>query len=78
MARAVFLINRLPSKALEGKIPFERLHGKLPDLSFLKTFGCQYFVSTLLANCKKLDPRAKKGVYLGHRIGVKGYLVYDL
>ena len=78
VAHAVFLINRLPNKALEGKIPFEKLYGKLPDLSFLKIFGCQCFVSTLLANCKKLDPRAKKGVYLGHRARVKGYLFYDL
>ena len=36
------------------------------------------FFSTLLANHKKLDPKAKKGVYLGHRNGVKGYLVYNL
>ena len=78
VAHAVFLINRLPSKAIQNSIPFEKLYGKPPDLSFLKTFGCQCFVSTLTMHRKKLDPRARMGVFLGHRSGTKGYLVYDL
>ena len=78
MAHVVFLINRLPSKALKGKITFELLHGKPPDLSFLRSFGCQCFASTLITNRKKFDPRARKGIYLGHRAGIKGFLVYDL
>ena len=78
LAHAVFLMNRLPSKALNNQIPFEILHGRKPDLQFLRVFGCQCFASTLSHNRRKLDPRARRCVYLGHRSGVKGFLVYDL
>jgi histone deacetylase 1/2 len=37
---AVFLINRLPSKVIANQSPFERLYGKTPDYTFLRTFGC--------------------------------------
>lgn len=34
-----FLINHLPSKVINSYTPIERLLGKKPDYSFLKTFG---------------------------------------
>ena len=78
LAHAIFIINRLPSKALQNQIPYQLLHAKPPNLHFLKVFGCQCFASTLVFKRKKLDPCARHGVYLGHRTGVKGFLVYDL
>ena len=35
---AVYLLNRIPSLALNNKTPFEMLHGKLLDLTSLKVF----------------------------------------
>ena len=35
----VFLLNRIPSKAIE-KIPYELWAGKRPGLSFIKIWGC--------------------------------------
>lgn len=40
---AVFLLNRLPSKALTGKTPFEAWYGFKPKLLNLKNFGCFCF-----------------------------------
>lgn len=54
------------------------LHNTLPDLYAMKVFGCLCYVSTLKHNRKKLDPRARRCIYLGVKSGVKGYLVYDL
>ena len=65
IAHSVFIINSLPSKILGNKSPFELSHNKLPDLSFLKIFGCQCFASTLTAYRKKLDPCARKRGLLG-------------
>ena len=65
MSHFVFLINRLLSKVFYNKTtPFGILQNKTLDLSILKVFGYEYFVSTLLAQITKSDPRAKKRVYL--------------
>lgn len=42
--KTVFLQNRLPTKALQDKTSFEAWYGFKPSLSFLKIFGCVYFV----------------------------------
>ena len=75
---AIFLINRLPSRVLDNKSPYQLLHNSLPDISFLRVFGCQCFVTTLVHNRRKLDPRARRCVYLGHKCGIKGSIVMDL
>ena len=75
---AVFLINRQPSKILSGVSPFQVLHNKIPNIENLKVFGCLWYSTTLAANRHKLDSRARKGVFLGYKPGMKGYVIYDL
>jgi hypothetical protein len=41
---SIYLINRGPSKFLDGGIPKEEWIGKKVNYSFLKTFGCEAFV----------------------------------
>ena len=36
---AVFILNRAPTKALMGKMPFEAWYGHKPSVTFLWTFG---------------------------------------
>ena len=31
----VFILNRMPTKALKGKMPFEAWYGRKPSVSFL-------------------------------------------
>src|SRR5271170_726497 len=43
ISTAAYLINRLPSKAINDKIPYEKWHQKqlpISDLRTLKPFGC--------------------------------------
>ena len=76
-AHAVYLLNHIPRSALNNKTPFEMLLGKLPDLTSLKVFGCKYYASTLPNHRTKLDPRARACINIGHKVRVKGYILYD-
>nr|AAC62132.1 copia-like retroelement pol polyprotein [Arabidopsis thaliana] len=70
---AVYLINRSPSSSIENKIPEELWTSAVPNFSGLKRFGCVVYVYSQEG---KLDPRAKKGVFVGYPNGVKGFRVW--
>ncbi|KAG8479441.1 hypothetical protein CXB51_029725 [Gossypium anomalum] len=70
------LVNRLPSSALERKTPMEVWSGKpATDYDSLHVFG-----STAYYHVKesKLDPRAKKALFMGITSGVKGFRLWCL
>ncbi|XP_059315208.1 retrovirus-related Pol polyprotein from transposon RE1 isoform X2 [Lycium ferocissimum] len=74
---AVYLLNRLPSKILKFKSPFELLYNHPPSLEHLRVFGClSYAACPKLVD--KLSPRAIPVVFLGYLSNQKGYLLYDL
>ncbi|KAH0645603.1 hypothetical protein KY284_033487 [Solanum tuberosum] len=71
---ACHLINRLPSVAIGEKTPLEKWYGKLAeDYDSLYVFGpiAYYHVRE-----SKLDPRAKKALFMGITSGVKGYRLW--
>jgi hypothetical protein len=71
---ACHLINRLPTAAIDGKTPTEVWSGKpANDYDKLHVFGCPAYFHV---RDSKLDPRAKKAVFLGFSTGVKGYRLW--
>ncbi|KAE8690124.1 hypothetical protein F3Y22_tig00110926pilonHSYRG00104 [Hibiscus syriacus] len=71
---ACHLVNRLPSTAIGGKTPLEIWFGEPAiDYDSLHVFG-----STVYYHVKesKLDPRAKKAIFIGITSGVKGYRLW--
>nr|CCI55340.1 PH01B019A14.9 [Phyllostachys edulis] len=73
---AVHLLNRSPTKALDGKTPYEAWHGRKPAVSHLRVFGCLAFVKEL-NHVGKLDDRSTPGVFIGYTEGAKAYRVLD-
>ena len=71
---ACYLINLGPHTGIECRIPSEVWSGRSADYSILRVFGCTvyYHVSE-----GKLEPRARKGVFMGYGDGVKGYRVWS-
>ncbi|CAL9235463.1 unnamed protein product [Arabidopsis halleri] len=67
---AVYQINRSPSSPIEFEIPEEVWTGAKPKYEELRVFGS---VAYIHSDQGKLNPRAKKGVFVGYPAGVKGY-----
>jgi len=53
------------------------LYKTVPNFQNLRIFGCLCFSSTIENNINKLDPKAKKCIFLGFKNGTKGYVVID-
>ena len=73
---AVFLLNRLPTKALNKQTPFEAWHGYKPKVSNLKVFGCICYSLVPSVKRDKLDPRGKACIFVGYSLQSKAYRVY--
>ena len=71
---ACHLINRLPSTAIEDKIPLEVWFGQpVFDYDSLHVFS---YTTYFHVKESKLDPRAKKSIFLGFSLGIKGYRLW--
>jgi hypothetical protein len=74
---AVYLLNRIPCKALEGKTQFEVWYGRRPTMHHLRTFSCIVYVKNTKSNMKKLEDRGRKMVFVEYEHGSKAYIAYD-
>lgn len=74
---SVYILNRLPTKSLSGRTPYEAWTSKKPDLKFVKVFWCTAFMKIPSVDTRKLDDRSKVVVNLGKEPGTKAYRLYD-
>jgi transposase InsO family protein len=77
VATAVYLLNRAPTKALDGRTPYEAWHGHRPNVAHLRTFGCVAYLKTTRPNLRKLDDRGTPAVFIGYEPGAKAWRFYD-
>ncbi|KAL8138353.1 hypothetical protein V2J09_004354 [Rumex salicifolius] len=75
---AVHLINRLPSKPIHNKTPYEVLYGRPPVYHHLRVFGCACYPNLSSTTPDKLSPRSTKCVFLGYPSNHSGYQCMDL
>ena len=72
------LYNLVPH-ADKDKSPYELCSGKVPDVSFLRVFGCRVFViPPRPRRPSKLEHDVRTGIYLGHARTARNILYYDV
>ena len=72
---AVYLLNRMPTKALGGDTPYHAWYGRHARLDYLKTWGARAWVQQ--ENRRKLDNKAWRGVMVGCDTESPAYRIYD-
>lgn len=71
-ATVTYAMNRT-AKAGKTMTPFELWCGKRPSIAHMRTFGCAAYVLTPAKFRRKLDPRGRKGIFLGYEPHSKAY-----
>lgn len=73
----IYVLNRLPTRALTGLTPYEAWSGTRPDISHIRVFGCKAHMKIPSQKVKKLDDRSVCVVNLGKEPGSKAYRLYN-
>ena len=58
---AIYILNRCPTKAIEGKTLYEAWIGKKPNISHFRVFGCDAYAFVVLGKGRSLirDPSSR-------------------
>ena len=78
LATAVYLRNRSPTNAVQGKTPHEAWTNEKPSVDHLKVFGCLCYSHVAKDERQKLDVKARRCIMLGYGTETKAYRLYDV
>lgn len=74
---AVYILNRVSTKALKESTPYETWAGRKPNIEHMRVFGCVAHMKIVGGHLRKLEIRSRKMVYLGTEMGSKAYRLLD-
>ncbi|GBO22724.1 Retrovirus-related Pol polyprotein from transposon TNT 1-94 [Araneus ventricosus] len=77
VSTAEYMHNITPTKS-KDKTPMELWNGKKPSVRHVKPFGCVAFYKVFHNKRHKLQPKSKKGVFVGYSRNRKAYRIYDI
>ena len=77
IATACYTQNRSLIHPLHCKTPYELVHGRKPDLSFLRVFGALCYPTNDSEDLGKLKAKADIGFFVGYAPERKGYRIYN-
>jgi hypothetical protein len=75
---ATYLLNRLPTKAIQVACPHIALFRSTPSYEHLGVFGCACYPNTTASASHKLAPRSTRCVFLDYSFDHKGYCCLNL
>nr|GEY35884.1 ribonuclease H-like domain, reverse transcriptase, RNA-dependent DNA polymerase [Tanacetum cinerariifolium] len=74
---AIYILNSVPTKALDDITPYEAIKQRKPNLENLRVFGYIAYAKVPSQRLTKLDDRSSRMVYLGNKPGSKAYRLFD-
>lgn len=74
---ATYVYNSTTPIPPEGKTPMELWTGRKPSVSHMRVFGCLAYYYIPKQKRKKLDPKARPGIFLGYSFKRKAYRIFD-
>nr|GEX17383.1 hypothetical protein [Tanacetum cinerariifolium] len=77
VATACYTQNRSIIRLRYEKTPYELLHNKLLDLSFLYVFGALCYRTNDSENLGKLQPKTNIGIFIGYALTKKAFRIYN-
>nr|GEX86351.1 hypothetical protein [Tanacetum cinerariifolium] len=77
VATVCYTQNRSIVRVHHGKTPYELLHNKLPNLSFLHVFGALCYPTNDSENLGKLQLKADIGIFFGYAQTKKAFWIYN-
>ncbi|GJV53485.1 uncharacterized mitochondrial protein-like protein [Tanacetum coccineum] len=77
VATACYTQNRSIIQLRHGKTPYELLHDRKPDLSYLHVFGALCYPTNNSENLGKLQAKANIGIFIGYAPKKKAYCIYN-
>ena len=77
VCHATYRINRISTRSLEGKTPYEALRLRKANLEHLRVFGCVCYAITDAAGRRKLDDRSRVLIHLRTEPGSMAYRLLD-
>lgn len=72
------MLNRLPTKSVEGKTPIEAWSEVKPSARHLKIFDSVCYAHIPSVKRGKLDQKVQLEIFLGYVVMSKGYRVFNL
>ncbi|GKE24202.1 retrovirus-related pol polyprotein from transposon TNT 1-94 [Tanacetum coccineum] len=77
VATASYAQNRSIIRCHHGKTPYELLHDRKPDLSYLHVFGALCYPNNDSEDLGKLQAKADIGIFIGYAPKKKAYRIYN-
>ncbi|GKC90917.1 retrovirus-related pol polyprotein from transposon TNT 1-94 [Tanacetum coccineum] len=77
VATACYTQNRFIVRIRHGKMPYELLHDKPPDLLFFHVFGELCYLTNDSENLGKLQPKADIGIFIGYAPTKKAFRIFN-
>ena len=74
---AVYLLNRSPTRRLDGKTSYEAWYNKKLAVHHFRVFDCIAYMKVARPHLAKLDPRGLKVAFIDYEPESKAYRLYD-